>query len=180
MTNFNQFTTEEILNIIYASYIDVNEFLSTQTESTEKINSKLKGEEVSLTYTEEQIHYRIVNKIAADSLELTNTVKYSGVTPHISDKMEVGAVLSSSWGYDQTNVNFYVIVEMTNTMAKVLPMEAITAQTGFMSGHTCATKNIVFRNEIIKKKVKGDYIKITDCQYARLWDGKKQYNSWYA
>ena len=36
------------------------------------------------------------------------------MNPHASDKYEPGAILVNSWGYDQTNIDFYVIVKRTD------------------------------------------------------------------
>src|SRR5262245_43447416 len=33
------------------------------------------------------------------------------VTPHVSERYEVGAILENQWGYDQTNIDYYCIVK---------------------------------------------------------------------
>ena len=37
-------------------------------------------------------------------------------------QMEEGAILTRSWGYDQTNVDFYVVIRRTETMAIIQPI----------------------------------------------------------
>src|SRR5579872_670440 len=36
---------------------------------------------------------------------------------HVADKIEPGAILYSSWGYDQTNIDFYLVTRSTKSSA---------------------------------------------------------------
>ncbi len=56
------------------------------------------------------------------------------VTPHVADKIEPGAILYSSWGYEQTNIDYYMVTRVTKSSAWIVPMTAHEEQTGFMSG----------------------------------------------
>ncbi len=56
------------------------------------------------------------------------------VTPHVAEVIEPGAILYSSWGYDQTNVDWYMVTRTTRASAWIVPMAAHEEQTGFMSG----------------------------------------------
>ncbi len=185
-----QFTTLEILNIIGGDGWNRQWFLEHQTRATERINMRLRGEfAISTGDCEDYVQGRVDRKVKDDARELDHAVRYSGITPHVSEKMELGAILVSSWGYEQTNVDFYVVVEMTAKMVKLLPLHKKTRQEdGYcsMAGTTTATKEINFRGEILKKKIQnggyseGGYVKIESYAYAKLWDGKKEYESWYA
>lgn len=180
-----QFTVEEIIQLIYSSKWDIEYFMPLQNEITARINAKLRGEEVNFPSDHEQyIYNRCETKVTGDEREMDHTVKYAGVEPHIADKIEIGAILVSSWGYDQTNVNFYVVIEMTPKMVKMLPLKRISRQEDghcSMSGTTTAAQEADFRAEIVKRKIGSDnWIKIESYQYAHLWDGKKEYESWYA
>lgn len=55
-------------------------------------------------------------------------------TPHVATTIEPGAILYSSWGYDQTNVDWYMVTRTTRASAWIVPMSAHEEQTGFMSG----------------------------------------------
>jgi len=54
--------------------------------------------------------------------------------PHVADVIEAGAILFSSWGYDQTNVDYYMVTRTTKASAWIVPMSSHEEQTGFMSG----------------------------------------------
>ena len=53
---------------------------------------------------------------------------------HVATQIEPGAILYSSWGYDQTNVDYYMVTRVTKASAWIVPMTAHEEQTGFMSG----------------------------------------------
>lgn len=52
--------------------------------------------------------------------------------------LSVGQVLYSSWGYDQTNIDFYEVVKGAEEgkFAVIRQLKQSTTETGFMSGHT--------------------------------------------
>jgi hypothetical protein len=55
-------------------------------------------------------------------------------TPHVAKCIEPGAILYSSWGYDQTNIDYYMVTRTTRSSAWIVPMTAHEEQTGFMCG----------------------------------------------
>lgn len=62
-----------------------------------------------------------------------------GVLPHIAKTIEPGAILYSSWGYEQTNVNYYMVTRSTAASCWIVPMrhlEVPSAGYSPMSGHT--------------------------------------------
>lgn len=49
---------------------------------------------------------------------------------------EVGDVVYNSWGYEQTNVDFYLIIARTDHYVTLQPIGEKYVETGFMSGRT--------------------------------------------
>jgi hypothetical protein len=177
-----QFTVSEIIELMQYSNWVMEYFMPLQDEVTERINAKLRGENVDadMTSYDQSIYNRCIEKITADARETRHIAKYAHIFPHPSDRQEVGAILVSSWGYDQTNVDFYVIVERSAAMLKLLPLgKTNREEKTFMSGTCMPTAFIDFRAELLTRKA-ADWVKVSDCQLARLWDGKKQHESWYA
>jgi hypothetical protein len=180
-----QFTVSEIIKLIQNSRWDMEYFMPLQNEVADRINAKLRGENPKfLSDHEHYIYRRCEDKVIGDTRELEQTVKYAGIEPHIADKIELGAILVSSWGYDQTNVDFYVVVGMTAKMVQMLPLKRISRSEegcSSMAGTTTAAQEADFRSEILKKKIQpNNWIRLTSFSSAHLWDGKKQYESWYA
>lgn len=114
---------------------------------------------------------------------------------------EVGQVLYSSWGYDQTNVDFYQVVRVSASSVWVVPMSKECQAAGFMSAHVVPKDAILKRvvnkrdengqvmygvPEVVEVKPamyrwnKNGYAKISYSEYAYVWDGKPKYQSWYA
>lgn len=139
-----QFTVSEIIRLINNSKWDMEYFLPIQNEVTERINAKLRGETIELQGDHEAcIYHRCEGKAIGDQREVEQMLKYAGVEPHVATEIEIGAILVSSWGYDQTNVDFYVVIEMTAKMVKMLPLKRNSRQEeGYssMAGTTTAAQ----------------------------------------
>lgn len=107
----------------------------------------------------------------------------------VRDKVEPGAILVSSWGYDQTNIDYYEVVKLTSSgkSAIVRPMSKVTADTknwtvapdqkGYGKGKGTMTKRILGAKADGKNLYERGHIKITDYQRAYLWDGKPDYET---
>jgi len=95
--------------------------------------------------------------------------------------LEVGAILVSSWGYDQTNVDFY---EVTEIKGKMVVVREIALKNVGSSGDR--DKVVPIPHKFIGKPLKrkptgrgtqGAWVKIDNVQTARLWDGKPEYQT---
>ena len=64
-----------------------------------------------------QISYREAKKRAG----LDTPAKRSAVAPH---SVEVGTIYRASWGYDQTNIDYYEVVKTTPKMIELRPIAA--------------------------------------------------------
>lgn len=108
--------------------------------------------------------------------------------------MKQGDILYSSWGYDQTNIDFYEVKQATGAMVTLQKLAAETETTGFMSGKT---KPVLGKPAVeypgqepvpvkpIKRKVHkgghaGEFVKIESYAYAWPWNGEPKGCSWYA
>lgn len=97
--------------------------------------------------------------------------------------LQVGDILSYTWGYEQTNVQFYQVVEVKPSCKMVVIREIgkdIQEAPGCssMSGQATPCYNS-FKSEEILKRSFGDYVSM-DFSSARKWDGRPEYISWYA
>lgn len=61
-------------------------------------------------------------------------------------RLKVGDILSYSWGYDQTNVEFYQVVSRKERTVKVMRIRATYDQTGDMSGYEHALPGQFVKN----------------------------------
>ncbi len=119
---------------------------------------------------------------------------------------KVGDILHHSWGYDQTNCDFYQVVEVkpASVVLKKIGTKTVPGSEGFMceslmpekdafitKGTQALTKDdrdITPDNLTITKKVSFSvnsdgslkYYIPTPYGWCDLWDGNKKYSSWYA
>lgn len=103
-----------------------------------------------------------------------------------SNKIKVGDIFYNSWGWEQTNINFYQVVRVTRSgkTVYVREVQGITTPNGPMTG-TKVPNPGVFRNDaVISKRVDTDHngnptIKFK-YGYGAPYDGEPKSCSWYA
>ena len=109
---------------------------------------------------------------------------------NVPNTLVVGDILYNSWGWEQTNIDFYQVVESKGQTVKLREIAGdITDGTGnSMAGYTTAIKDSFCetRNEhyevvdyIVKRVYYGNQITMKH-GYCGLWDGTPKYVSWYA
>jgi hypothetical protein len=109
-------------------------------------------------------------------------------TATITTAPQIGDIFVSTWGYDQTNVDFYKVISTTAKTVTVVPIgQKIVEQTGFLSetvepvdqikeettyNWETGEKTTTPAKPIRRKIISGGYIKITDYQWAKQWTGR--------
>lgn len=106
----------------------------------------------------------------------------SAVTPSVMEKIQVGTILSYSWGYDQTNVDFVEVVEVKGKSVIVQEIKDSVTETGFMCGKAVPLPG-AFTGKRMLKRVQScegvPYLKM-DYGHATIWNGRPEAISWYA
>ena len=108
--------------------------------------------------------------------------KAERLKPH---SLKVGDIMVCSWGYDQTNVDFYKVKRLVGkSMVELIGIRgAIVKDSERPHGMACEVIPIPDKEygEPFKKKANSRN-RITRGSYssAVLWDGKPEYKSWYA
>lgn len=162
-------------------------FMDNQQKVIDNLNNALSSNDFSqLSDDEERIFYNVKHHFDRETKKVVNAAKYATITPHVASKIELGAILYSSWGYEQTNIDFYCVVEMTAKSVKLLKVTkklAMDVQNS-MAGSVIATNEIDFASNVLSRRFKGTekdaYVKIESYSTASIWDGNKKYCSWYA
>ncbi len=127
---------------------------------------------------------RIVGEQTASLQRVTAYKAEQKAQKALPHTLKVGDILYTSWGYDQTNVDFYQVVNLAGT--KMVEVREIAKQTtndsgtGPMSGYVVAVKD-QFKSEPKRYRANStNALRIEKYAYAHLWDGKPQRVSWYA
>lgn len=101
--------------------------------------------------------------------------------------LKVGDILYSSWGYDQTNIDFYQVTQLVGS--KKVKLAAIHSRKvdsdtnwGADSALCTAHKDNFCSNEEpqLKLVLKGNTIRLTTYSSAWVWDGQPKRYSWGA
>lgn len=98
--------------------------------------------------------------------------------------LKVGDVLSSSWGYDQTNVEFWEVLELIGKRSVVIreiAQESIADSQGFMSDRVKPVLGKYVGEPMRKLVGPSGGVKVSNCASAYKCDpNESKYRSWYA
>jgi hypothetical protein len=90
----------------------------------------------------------------------------------------LGAVFVCNWGYDQTNIDFYMITKVTPKTVTLTQIGATRDEKGYLWPNTEVLTDKVLKNKKPKFYSHGVWINITTYSGAGLWDGKGQADTW--
>lgn len=96
--------------------------------------------------------------------------------------LKVGDILVSSWGYEQTNVEFFEVVKTKGKKTVVLRQRNVVRgpEKGFMTADA-VPGNGFSSNKLRTFRVRsGNWVRLNSYSSANPWDGKPQRISWYA
>jgi len=75
-------------------------------------------------------------KNVSDRLERKNQAKASKAVASANHGVKVGDVFRSSWGYDQTNIDYYEVVAVTGKTATICRIGCLSDGTGWLQGES--------------------------------------------
>lgn len=103
--------------------------------------------------------------------------------------IELGTIFVSSWGYEQTNVDYYQVIAVSGRKVTLKPICSKSvfgsAQASGMACDVLPVKDAFKKDEPELVKIASNmgngktYININQVQTAFLWDGTANYCSWY-
>ena len=103
----------------------------------------------------------------------------------MTNPLNIGDILESMWGYDQTNVDFYQVVKTTAATVTLRKLNTKTVDGDGWTGKVIPIKDDFGKAEPLRRKVKDGwngepYVKIESYAFARPWDGKPSNYTAYA
>ena len=133
--------------------------------------------------TQEQMEKKIQDQIASvkASEKYKAERKAEQSKPHT---LQVGDILYSSWGYDQTNVNFFKVKRLiAKTMVELVEVASQhvedSGESHGMADQVVAVPEIELGETFKRKASARNYVKINSVYGASPWDGAPKYRSWY-
>lgn len=98
-----------------------------------------------------------------------------------SRKVKIGDVFYSSWGYEQTNIDFFEVIAVKGFTLVLKPIARRSVETtGWASESVVAAKGDYIGEAFTRRITDSGYIRIDDVRTASLWDGLPRERSWYA
>jgi hypothetical protein len=90
--------------------------------------------------------------------------------------VKAGAILYRTWGYEQTNADFYKVIKITDRTITIRKLKEVITELGFMSGTA-----VPFTEEIggISPWAGPEAIIYNTNAKLSVWDGKPVRISWY-
>jgi hypothetical protein len=98
--------------------------------------------------------------------------------------LSIGDIFVSSWGYEQTNVDFFQLISLKGQTGEFKSISYHTIEvTGPMSEYVRPSPNEFVGNNTFKARLNGNGFKINSYSHARKIEDpttSKHYHSWYA
>ena len=99
--------------------------------------------------------------------------------------VKIGDIFVDSWGYEQTNVNYYQVIELVgekSVKVQEISKKTVEGSEGNMSCNILPVKDsFLSDSEPFTSRVQqGNRIKVRSYSSASLWTGGSNYCSWYA
>jgi hypothetical protein len=94
--------------------------------------------------------------------------------------LKVGDILYASWGYDQTNIDFYQVVAVREKSVTLREINQNKTETGWLQG-TCTPRKDDFVSEpVLKRVTEGNTVSFSSYKSAWPWDGTPKHWTAYA
>lgn len=104
-----------------------------------------------------------------------------------ADHYKIGDILVNSWGYEQTNIEFYKVVNVGRKTIDIIEIGQ-KAQEGSYQSHSMACNVVPIPEKILddgdkytlRVKSGGNLSQPNSFYYIHKWNGHPKYMSWYA
>lgn len=132
---------------------------------------------------------RWASGLAADKERREDRVAKRKALADMPIKMQVGQILHYSWGYDQTNNDFYQVVEVKakSIVMREIASKFVKSPDGFsrMSGHVSPVRDAFLENapnlvKIVRRDDNREYVVMDFGIADPCADDSVHYESWYA
>lgn len=130
---------------------------------------------------DEQRQWFIVVFLDNSRVILTHRKERQAARVAFRHTLKVGDVLHSSWGYEQTNCDFYEVVAVKGAVVEIreIGSSIVEGSEGYMSDRRLPIPGKHFGEVLRRRPSEGNCVRINESSNAYPWDGKECYCSWY-
>ena len=126
--------------------------------------------------TPEQREKRIEVTVQSRLASLGHKQERRAVRQAFQHSLKVGDILYSSWGYDQTNVDFYKVVEVKDKSVVICKISKSVAREEEGADYVVPAGGCA-GERMLKLVKEGNAVKLTSFSSARPWEGKPMYET---
>lgn len=125
--------------------------------------------------TEEQRAKYVADWFAGWQSSLARKAKRQAEKKAFVHSLKVGSILRTSWGYDQTNIEYFEVTKLVGSkMVEVREIAQEVTETGFMSGDCVPVPGKYIGQPMRKRVLEGNSLDIHGgFGYAHLQEGKE-------
>ncbi len=124
--------------------------------------------------TVEKLNTYIAREKKSHDQDLEAAAKRLKANTEESDKIQKDTILRASWGYDQTNIDFYQVIERKGSFVIVQAIGQDSTVEGFDYGKCTPNTEIKIGEPFRRKVSQYASVKIDSSANARIWSGKPQ------
>jgi hypothetical protein len=119
----------------------------------------------------------ITDSIASRKAHSERTEKSRTARREYKHTLKVGDILSSSWGYEQTNLDFYEVIQVKEKSVVICEIGSRSVETKQNLDYIVPVPGKCYGKPMTKRVGEGGYIRLTSYSSAHLWDGKPEYST---
>lgn len=134
--------------------------------------------------TWERAEERIREELAARAAWKEQKKKRAEERQNYRHDYKPGDILHTSWGYDQTNIEYFQVVAVPSpksiTVREIAQRHTDKPTGNDMAAFTMPVPGDFIGAAVTKRVSPSGSIKFASYRYAWKWDGRERYCSWYA
>ena len=135
----------------------------------------------TLEQREQYITREKASEEARDKFKAEQRAKQEMKVAENKNDIQKGSILYSSWGYDQTNIDFYQVTDKKGCFVWVREIAQSSEADGFMSEKVIPIKDHFTRDsKEMKKKIGPWGLRFNSYCNAIIWDGRPKHATHYA
>ena len=147
----------------------------TGKSSKPDFHYNFKDEERRMDFINDKINNRLAIKKSNDEWK----AKKKKENDKLIDEVKVGDIFYASWGYEQTNIDFYQVVAKSKSMVTVKELNSTREITGHDQGYLTPVKDSFYDDKEIKKRLSNGRLNIDSVRSATKLEAEKVWSSWY-
>jgi hypothetical protein len=118
----------------------------------------------------------ILQEKAKEQARIDHKAKRKAERASFRHTLKVGDILYASWGYDQTNIDFYQVVAVREKSVLLREIGQDKTETGWLQGDCTPRKDDFVGEPVLKRVTEGNTVKFASYKYAWPVEGRSRFH----